>query len=79
MLADYEAALALNPEHARAYYLRGMLHMTTNSRQAALEDFTRFLALDHTRPIPDEHPAIITQAEAYAAELTRLLATPQAN
>ncbi len=78
VLADYAAALALTPANTRAYYLRGLLHMTQNAREAALSDLRRFLALEAVRDVPTEHPAIIAQAEAYRAELEALLGTPQA-
>ncbi|MBN2471763.1 MAG: tetratricopeptide repeat protein [Anaerolineae bacterium] len=77
VLADYETALALTPENARAHYLRGLLHMAQVDHAAARQDLTRFLALERAQAIPDEHPTIIDQAEAYLAEVEALLLTPQ--
>jgi tetratricopeptide (TPR) repeat protein len=76
VLEDYNTALELVPDLPRAYYLRGLLYYTQNSRQAAYADLTTFLALEANTPTA--HPDLITHAEAYVAELTDLLATPPA-
>ena len=76
VLEDYNTALELAPNLPRAYYLRGLLYYTQNSRQAAYADLTTFLALEANTPTA--HPDLITHAEAYVAELTDLLATPPA-
>lgn len=48
-LGDYERALELDPDYADAYYYRGVLYASVpegfEARQAALDDFARYLEI----------------------------------
>ncbi len=47
-LADYQKALAINPNYAEAYNNRGALHFFEKSYQAAFDDFSKAIAIDPT-------------------------------
>lgn len=72
VLADYNAALALEPAPPRAYYYRGLLYYTQNARQRAADDLARFLDLE-----TDPNSPLIPLAEQYLDELAALPATPE--
>ncbi len=73
VMDDYNAAIALKSAPPRAYYLRGLLNYTQNSRQAAYDDLIQYLMTE-----TDPESSFISLAEAYLAELEALLTTPQA-
>ncbi|MDQ5847029.1 MAG: tetratricopeptide repeat protein [Acidobacteriota bacterium] len=61
-LADYEAAIRLNPNFARAYVLRGLISLTKGQEASAQKDFDKGFQLDpgmHT-----EFDPIISQRRA---------------
>lgn len=47
-IADYDAALELNPDHAFAHFNRGGVHTDLGDNRAALDDYTAAIALDPT-------------------------------
>jgi|GEM_PF-3743144 len=67
-LADYDTALALEHVPARGYYFRGLLYYTRNDLEAARADLARYLERE-----TDPADPLIAQAEAYLAEVDRLL------
>lgn len=65
-LADFNAALAVDPAFADAYFFRGVLYYSVLDRERALADFERYQAL-----APEG--AHTTEAAGYAASIQREL------
>ncbi|MDT3395406.1 tetratricopeptide repeat protein [Streptomyces sp. B1866] len=59
-LADYAAALALDPDHQRAYYARGLTYSFTGRHEEALADLDRAVRLD-----PDHASAVASRGWTY--------------
>lgn len=59
-MADYDAAITIQPDYLRAYVARGYLHMTQGDKEAAIADFSRVLSAD-----PDVFSARFNRGLAY--------------
>ncbi|HEY9610345.1 tetratricopeptide repeat protein, partial [Allocoleopsis sp.] len=47
-LADYEKAISLNPNSARAFYNRGLTRNRLNQHQSAIQDYSEAIRLQPT-------------------------------
>ena len=74
---NFDQAIALNPEYARAYFERGLVKRELDQADDALDDFTRAIALD-----PEYTEAYYQRGEVYiwlgqseraAPDLTRVI------
>ncbi len=54
--AAVEHAIALTPDYALSYWIRGLIHQQQNNPSAAINDFNRVLELD------DQNPMLMAQA-----------------
>jgi tetratricopeptide (TPR) repeat protein len=59
-LADYDAALELNPDYTDAYFARGQAYQAKNDTTAAIADFSKTLELE-----PDHAEAIYSRGLAH--------------
>ena len=57
-MADYNEAIRLNPNFAKAYYHRGLLHYQNQEYQTAKEDFHRAIQLNNKYTLAYLHIAI---------------------
>lgn len=73
-IADYSAAIQLNPVYALAYNNRGYVYEARGDKQAAAADFRRALALDPALVGAKNGLKRLGEPEAVAAESDKLIA-----